>query len=308
MKKILLCLFLLQLSSCFFEEASEPKSEYLKIAFDDTYTYPDTILSYCDVENFCGEIKDDRDGQSYEWTMIKNRKWFRRSMNLSTPHSECSREDCEKYGRLYSWLEAMDLDSSYSDKIFSLSFEEKQGICPEGWRVPNKYDWVSLGGIGNVYEPEFYIKDQKYIFNPDTILHHRYEFSLDGLENGNMNLAIGWLFAKETFTYKNYKDPLGLGLIAGYKGEFNDYLVYHTADENGEYPSESESIVMIPYSPNGGLYYTDMHEKSSTFDTEMGVLRCVQTISDEEATQIWIDGLEKALDIDIEADYTYEGR
>ena len=46
-------------------------------------------------------------------------------------------ESCTKYGRLYSWSAALNLDSSYNDKNAYLDIcLPVQGICPDGWHVP----------------------------------------------------------------------------------------------------------------------------------------------------------------------------
>ncbi|MFH1412791.1 MAG: FISUMP domain-containing protein [bacterium] len=54
-------------------------------------------------------------------------------------------DNCIKYGGLYQWAEAMDLPSrcNYED-CSDLIKEEHQGICPQGFHVPNDSDWHEL--------------------------------------------------------------------------------------------------------------------------------------------------------------------
>ena len=55
-------------------------------------------------------------------------------------------DNCAKYGRLYSWAEAMGLDASYNSQHVSTSQIQTphQGICPEGWHIPTRAEWDVL--------------------------------------------------------------------------------------------------------------------------------------------------------------------
>lgn len=48
-------------------------------------------------------------------------------------------ENCDNFGRLYNWAEAMNLDEEYLHKKPSSTVVKKnhQGICPEGFHIPN---------------------------------------------------------------------------------------------------------------------------------------------------------------------------
>ena len=53
--------------------------------------------------------------------------------------------NCEKYGRLYSWMTAIgksDEECGYQ-KACSLTYPV-QGICPEGWHIPSKAELATL--------------------------------------------------------------------------------------------------------------------------------------------------------------------
>lgn len=77
-----------------------------------------------------GEMKDSRDGNVYK--TVKSRSfdliWMAENLNYKTDGSRClldKKANCKKYGRLYTWNEAMK-------------------VCPAGWRVPDVGDWVRL--------------------------------------------------------------------------------------------------------------------------------------------------------------------
>ncbi len=47
--------------------------------------------------------------------------------------------NCVQYGGLYNWFEAMDYKTAM----------DIQGICPNGWRLPDKYELISIQNIAN---------------------------------------------------------------------------------------------------------------------------------------------------------------
>ena len=86
-----------------------------------------------------GTFKDERDGQVYETVTVTrvlpdpNRTtvsftWMAQNLNYDIEGSGCYddvEENCETYGRLYTWDAAMQ-------------------ACPKGWRLPNDDDWYLL--------------------------------------------------------------------------------------------------------------------------------------------------------------------
>ena len=105
-------------------------------------------------------MTDDRDGKVYKTVTIGSQTWMAENLNYSdsiaSPNlklvSGCihdSIEYCEKYGRLYAWTSAMDLDYfTYTGKNATDAGVIKnphQGICPNGWHIPNDDEWNILG-------------------------------------------------------------------------------------------------------------------------------------------------------------------
>ena len=109
-------------------------------------------------------IVDKRDGQVYKTIKIGNQVWMAQNLNyadsVNTPsllkRNWCYRdkpENCEFGGRLYTWAAAVDsikLANDADDPQFcgyrtNCNFPSKlQGICPEGWHLPDTTEWRTL--------------------------------------------------------------------------------------------------------------------------------------------------------------------
>ena len=101
-----------------------------------------------------GTLKDDRDNQTYKTVAIGTQIWMAQNLNYADSMEtnnlsrsswcyEKNETNCEKYGRLYTWTAAMNLNSDYSQKKWG-DDSRRQGICPDGWHIPSGMEWRTL--------------------------------------------------------------------------------------------------------------------------------------------------------------------
>ena len=106
-------------------------------------------FSHAQISFRCGDIlTDERDGREYRTVQIGNQCWMQENLNIGTPRINMEQSDnqivektcynndeenCETYGGLYTWDEAMNYGAS-----------EAGDICPEGWHIPGNEEWQEL--------------------------------------------------------------------------------------------------------------------------------------------------------------------
>ena len=105
-----------------------------------------------------GTFTDKRDGKTYRTVQIGSQTWMAENLNYNynegTAKSYCydnNPDNCTKYGRLYMWSAAMDSAGAFSAKGKKCGDGTEckpsgtiRGVCPEGWHLPNKNEWIKL--------------------------------------------------------------------------------------------------------------------------------------------------------------------
>lgn len=95
--------------------------------------------------------------------VIGNQVWASQNLNVSKNaegktigHCYNNNEaNCESFGRLYTWAEAMGIDAKYNETTVAGNVqmgESYQGICPTGFHIPTANEWEELGKYINSTE------------------------------------------------------------------------------------------------------------------------------------------------------------
>ena len=97
---------------------------------------------------------DERDGKVYKATVIGKQRWMAENLNFETERSSCyndSAANCDMYGRLYPWADAVDSAGVYSKSAVGCGYgvecsppSHVRGICPENWHLPTQEEWMAL--------------------------------------------------------------------------------------------------------------------------------------------------------------------
>jgi uncharacterized protein (TIGR02145 family) len=100
-----------------------------------------------------GLLNDTRAGAlgSYRTIRIGTQTWMAENLNVSVDSSVCYNNlaaNCVKFGRLYQWAAAMDLDAKFNNSGWS-GATPRQGVCPSLWHVPSDSEWTILGASLN---------------------------------------------------------------------------------------------------------------------------------------------------------------
>jgi uncharacterized protein (TIGR02145 family) len=101
-----------------------------------------------------GTMTDSRDGQVYKIVTIGKQVWMAQNLNYETDASYCYKNqsnNCVKYGRLYTWADAMDSAGTWSSNGAECGYVKTcspiypvRGVCPKDWHLPTYNEWESL--------------------------------------------------------------------------------------------------------------------------------------------------------------------
>lgn len=135
-----------------------------------------------------GTLLDERDGKSYKTVKNKSTWWMAENLNyadsVKTPSlkgkSWCYDNDpdnCEKFGRLYTWAAAIDSvkfatdsknpqECGYGKNCVPTWPNQVQGICPDGWFIPDHEQLANfIVDIGGYDEAGTILKSQHSWYN-----------------------------------------------------------------------------------------------------------------------------------------------
>jgi len=152
-------------SSSVSSSSSVPSSSSVAPSSSSSFSPFNHSLSY-------STFVDVRDGKTYKYRKIDTYNWMAQNLDYGTQvpgtlatdnqyndnvvEKYCygdNAANCDKYGGLYQWAEAMVLPAVCDSTLCTaqISTGHHQGICPAGWHVPKNAEWQDLTsslGIG----------------------------------------------------------------------------------------------------------------------------------------------------------------
>lgn len=211
---------------CYLEE-SAAENIYMLICSEDT-VYLDKKES---LKNLMKEppvldsFVDTRDETTYKIIKLGTQTWMAENLNYEDESLEDSlggsswcyenkTENCEQYGRLYTW---------------NLANE----VCPSGWRLPNDSDWKEL---------VTYVENQFYLTKSEDVV--PYLVSSDSWKNLTSTNDIG--FSALPAGTKKYSDNSFYGLL-----EETNY--WSSSEEGSCFMIKTNSLVIQQHSAKYGF-------------------------------------------------------
>ncbi|MBO7059710.1 MAG: hypothetical protein J6W54_01240 [Fibrobacter sp.] len=125
--------------------------------------------------------------------------WMKKNLDVEVEGSRCYDDDstnCEKYGRLYTWSQAMGIDKKYDTEKKGNTIVPHQGICPEGTHLPSDAEWLSLRNYVNTHS-----EYKKYFMNQ---LGGVYDYR--GMYRSEGDEALFWSSKEYEVTDSYYRD------------------------------------------------------------------------------------------------------
>ena len=155
-----------------------------------------------------GTMTDSRDGRTYKTLTVGAWTWMAENLNYKTSDSYCfgdKAENCEKYGRLYTWDGMKDSSTSNS----------AQSLCPADYHLPSQWEWERLiSAVGGDSLAGLRFKKSTEWFNGAKVDSGDVGFSVlpsgirysDGIYSREDSYALFWTSAADGVFF-NYYGP-----------------------------------------------------------------------------------------------------
>lgn len=135
------------------KEVRYARCDGVEYYFDVEDCYEGTIVPRCLGKMEKDEFCDKRNGKVYRFTVIGNMTWMSQNLDYKVPNSYCDTvykdegTHCGINGRFYTWTAAMQLRDAECGpgRICGGRIRyPHQGVCPNGWHIPQKSEWEAL--------------------------------------------------------------------------------------------------------------------------------------------------------------------
>ena len=114
-------------------------------------------------------------GTIYKHITLGDYTWMAENLNYETESGsyckESSKADCGTYGRLYNWATAVGKGSTCNASKCDLGSGYVQGVCPEGWHIPNYKEMNSLKEVklSVLFDPDGFNVQKAGYYQPGDV-------------------------------------------------------------------------------------------------------------------------------------------
>ena len=184
-----------------------------------------------------GFLKDSRDGKKYRTVRMGEQIWMAENLNYNAAGSECyknSLENCQKYGRFYTWSVA-------------------KNVCPSGYHLPSLDEWkILFESIGRFESGKILKSKTGWINGRESTDDYGFSaFPIGGSNGFEGEQACFWSYAdydNETAYYmvlKNMSDMAYL-LAADGKNKYSVRCLKNEASKSGGKDKLSNAVNNVP--------------------------------------------------------------
>ena len=149
------------------QDGKKAESYYVQLIekYPDAGEYTDLARNRLSKLRDANTFIDPRDGHKYRTVKIGSQVWMAENLAYM-PHVNPNKKqewgiwvydydgddvaaakatgNYQKYGCLYDWAMAMDIEPKYLEQPWNGNSQNHQGICPPGWHLPMDEDWKIL--------------------------------------------------------------------------------------------------------------------------------------------------------------------
>jgi uncharacterized protein (TIGR02145 family) len=116
---------------------------------DESHLSAEVSATIPPITKVTGKFTDSRDNKEYKTATINGKTWMAENLHYDPQRGntwcyENSPDSCNKYGRLYDWATAMNINTNFNNAELGGSDANRQGVCPTGWHLPSQQEIRNL--------------------------------------------------------------------------------------------------------------------------------------------------------------------
>ncbi len=202
-----------------------------------------------------GTLFDERNGMVYRTVTIGSQTWMAQNLNYETAHSACSGLGCDVGGRMYA-----------KDEVSSGNYAFDADICPVGWAIPTKTQWLNFfAAVG--WEEAYWDDDAGGLVDGDSALFYKLIASVS-----EDSWSSAWKSGTDAFGFAAI--PAGYVFRTGTK--YNENKEAYFISDGRTYSSSRTTLWVLNYTNNNPSQLHEVATWSLNNDNYYS-LRCIKS-------------------------------